>query len=109
MTKWQRKLLLNPEWDQAQDKKITAQELAKSVATKLLSLKPFKPEFERVNDERTELAEEFSDVAADPNATLDDFNYVMAALYDWGDQTLDGGWNGRKVCWIDHMSSVEVA
>jgi len=104
MTDWQRKLLLNPEWDQAQEGEISTQELARSIAAKLRALKPFGDEFEQVDDEAEQIAEEFDDLADDPNATKDNFNYVMQSLYDWGDQRFDGEWNGKKACWIDTIS-----
>jgi hypothetical protein len=107
MAQWQRKLLLNPEWDQAQDHKISHHELALSIAAKLRALKPFKAELDNINEEREELAETFESLAEDPEATQGNFNYEMEALYSWGDQRLDGDWNGKKVCWIDHMTTVE--
>ena len=107
MAQWQRKLLLNPEWDQAQDDLISTQELAKSVATKLRALRPFKAGLDDINDERDEIADNFENLAEDKTATQQDFNSIMEDLFNWGDQRLDGEWNGKKVCWIDHMTTVE--
>jgi hypothetical protein len=106
MANWQRTLRLNPEWEQAQEHEISTQELAGAVATKLKLLKPFKAEWDDINTERDDIADEFLNLAEDEAATQQNFNYVMQSLYDWGDQRLDGDWNGKKVCWIDTMSKV---
>jgi len=106
MADWQRKVLLNPEWTQAQEHEISTQELARSVAAKLRTLDPFEDEDDEYNLEREGLIEEFDGLAADETATQEDFNYVMQSLYDWGDQRMDPHWNGKKVCWIDTMSDV---
>ena len=109
MANWQRKLLLNPEWDQAQEHGITTQQLAKSIAIKLRALAPFGEEDDEINLELEGIVEEFDDLAQDENASQRDFNSVMQALFDWGDQRLDDNWNGKKVCWVDTMTVVEVA
>lgn len=109
MAQWQRKLILNPEWDQAQDNLITTQEMARSVAAKLRALKPFKAEFDDINEERDEIAENFEALSEDGAATQRDFNSAMEDLFNWGDQRLDGDWNGKKVCWVDTMTTVEVS
>lgn len=108
MADWQRKLILNPEWDQAQENEIATQELARSIAVKLRALEPFSDNSLRPNEwdaERDEIAETFEALAADKNATQSDFNRVMQGLYDWGDTRMDAQWNGKKVCWIDTMSN----
>lgn len=104
MANWQRKLVLNPEWEQAQEHEITIHELALSIAKKLRALRPFKSEFDDLNEEREDLAETFECLAEDTAATRANFNYEMDSLYSWGDQRLDGDWNGKKVCWIDTMT-----
>lgn len=109
MADWQRTLRLNPEWDQAQEHEISTQDLARSIAAKLRALPAFDEDFDDANLELEGLVEEFEGLADDATATQQDFNYVMQSLYDWGDQRLDGDWNGKKVCWIDTMSKVEAA
>lgn len=109
MADWQRKLILNPEWDQAQEHEISTQELARSVAVKLRALKPFGTSLAELNDERDGIAEEFDDLAANKSATQQDFNYAMQSLYDWGDQRISPEWNGKKVCWVDTMTTVDHA
>lgn len=105
MANWQRKLILNPEWNQAQEHEISTQELACSIATKLKSLAAV--DDDDIDLEREGLVEEFEGLANDADATQTDFNYVMQSLYDWGDQRMDGEWNGKKVCWIDTMSAAK--
>ena len=101
---------LNPEWDRAQENEISTQELARSIAVKMRALEPFSDDpMTRSNEwdtERDEIAETFESLADDENATQSDFNRVMCALYDWGDTGMDARWNGRKVCFVDHMSPV---
>lgn len=109
MADWQRKLILNPEWGQAQRHEISTQELARSVAIKLRKLAPFEDGDDEYNLEREGLVEEFDGLADDKTATQTDFNYVMQSLYDWGDQRMDGDWNGKKVCWVDTMTTVDHA
>lgn len=108
MANWQRTLRLQPEWGQAQDGEITLQQLAKVVAFRLRSLRPFGDDVGRTilsfDDEREEIADNFEDIAGDDTATTDDFDDVMCALYDWADQHMDDKWNGKKVCWIDTTS-----
>lgn len=110
MANWKRKILLNPEWDLAQDHKITPQELAASIAVKLRDLTPFLgDDLHYLNEDREDIAEQFSEFSQDAEATQRDFNYLMNDFYDWADAPLDGKWNGAKVCWIDTMTTVEVA
>jgi seryl-tRNA synthetase len=109
MANWQRTLRLNPEWDQAQEHLITTQELARSVAAKIRAMRPFMGELENLTDEVVEIADELEGLAEDQSATQQDFNCVMQSLYDWGDQKLDENWNGKKVCFVDTMPTVEVA
>jgi hypothetical protein len=108
MANWQRKLVLNPEWGQAQEHEISVQQLARSVATKLRALKPFKAEFDDINEGREEITENFEALAEDETATQANFNSALEDLFNWGDQRLDGDWNGKKVCWIDTMTTVSV-
>jgi len=106
MANWQRKILLNPEWSQAQDNEITVQALAASIAKKLRAVSNFTGSNADLNDTRDEIADEFEWLSEDDSAGRDDFDCLMSSLYDWGDQKLDENWNGKKVCWVDTMSSV---
>lgn len=107
MANWQRHIYLNPEWEQAQEGEISTRELATVVSKRLKALTPFKDEY--VEQSRLDLVDEFEAAAEDADLTVDDFDYLMNELYDWGDIRLDGNWNGKKVCWIDTMTRKEVA
>lgn len=102
MANWQRTIRLNPQWEQARDGEITTQELAASIAVKLRGVPPFIND--SIEEDRINLAEEFEWLAGEPEADVEDFDALMHALYDWGDISLDGKWNGKKVCWIDTFS-----
>lgn len=101
MAQWQRKLDLRDAWKKAKNREITPQELAKIVADRLEKLAPFiDGESQDIEFERQNIVECFRDLETDEEATFDTFDYVLRDLYDWGDQALDAGWNGKKVCWI---------
>ena len=50
--------------------------------------------------DRDNLVAAFAWLAKDPASDANDFDAVMAELYDWADTPLDGHWNGRKLCWV---------
>ena len=54
-----------------------------------------------IDEKRDELVDEFRSLSEDPDADLNDLDYVMDELYDWADIGLDGRWNGKKVCWVE--------
>lgn len=99
MANWQRHLKLQPEWGQAQDEEISPQELAAVIAKRLKALMPFKDGY--AEQQRLDLVDDFEAAAEDADLTVNDFDYLMSELYDWGDIRLDDKWNGKKVCWID--------
>lgn len=99
MADWQRVLQLKPEWEQAKEGDISIQSLAETVAVLLAKLKPFDDEY--INEERDDIVADFNDLAANEDATADDFDDTMNRLYDWADTSLDSSWNGKKVCWVD--------
>lgn len=101
MAKWERQLRLHPEWRQAQDDELEYQELARVIAKRLDNLAPFTGEQNDIEFQKTELVDAFVDASRDPDLGVEEFDSLMDALYDWGDISLDGKWNGRKVCWID--------
>lgn len=103
MANWQRVLRLNPEWDSCGEDEITRQELAASIALKLSTLSPLQDEW--AEEQRLELADSFRDMGRDSALSEGEFNGMMSDLYDWGDTPLDDKWNGKKVCWVDCMTS----
>ncbi len=107
MADWQRTIHLNPEWDKALNEEISPQEMAGIVAKRLASLSPLTGSVALAIAElvRGQLIEEFEQLAKDEDAGDNEFNELMTQLYDWGDRTLDNHWNGKKVCFIDTIST----
>ena len=102
MTDWIRRLNVHPEWAQAQEGEITVAQLAKVVSERLSSLEDLGNN--DLDYEKENLAEEFMDLADDPEANIANFDYIMDRLYDWADQTVDdsrGFFHTKKVCWIN--------
>jgi hypothetical protein len=97
MANWQRTLRLKDVWTRSDDDPI--QDLARTVAERLRALTPFGDH--DLDEERLDIAAAFEDLANDENTDEDDFDRVMSWLYDWADISLDGNWNGRKVCWVE--------
>lgn len=108
MPNWQRKIFLNPEWEQAKHDAITINALAASIAKKLAGVRDFSrdrlAEPDSLDDERDELVERFKDLAAEIDPDRDDLDWIMGDLYDWGDTRLDDKFPGKKCCWVDTMS-----
>ena len=108
MANWQRHLRLQPEWGMAQEEEITRAELALVIAKRLAALRAFGEGVGRTSldfdDERQELVDGFEGLAEDGEPSERHFNYMMEELYDWGDQSMDDKWNGKKVCWVDTLS-----
>ena len=99
MTNWQRQLDLKPEWQQALGGKITTQQLAKVVIERLKALKPF-GDYE-IDSIKEDLIEQFEMLAEDQDADINEFDYIMQDLYNWGDTKISGDFsNAKKVCWI---------
>jgi len=116
MSDWQRKLELQPEWDQAKAGAISRQALARVIAERLKALQPFEVPardannehqvnmLEWINEKRDELAWIFEDCAGNSDLSVEDFDDAMENLYDWADSPVEmRGENvvrGKKVCWI---------
>lgn len=94
MANWQRTLDIKDVWD-SEDIPL----IARTAADRLEALKPLlgHPYLE---EKRLELVEELRDLADGSDANAFDFDYVWAGVYDWADTSLDGKWNGKKVCWV---------
>lgn len=104
MTKWQRTVRLQPEWGMAARREITAQELAKSIASKVRRVADF-PACAHLNEERDFIADEFEDFSAEPSRDFEDLDAIMDRLYGWGDSQIGGEFfNAKKVCWIDTIT-----
>lgn len=98
MANWQSKLDIRDVWNQAQDNEISVQELAGTMADRLVDIKPCKDE--ELIDERDEIIDELRCLAEEETASKDEFDYIMASLYDWADTPLDNEFAGKKACWI---------
>ena len=98
MADWQRTLNLQPEWEQALAKEISVQALAKVVADRLAKLEPFGDEF--IDTQRSNLVEEFTWLAEDPESEVEEFDELKSRLYDWADFPIDEAWPTKRVCWV---------
>lgn len=99
MVEWNHTLRIGDIWKSADDREITPQETARRIADRLSALKVS----DDFADDRECVVECFMDVAETPDATFDDFDVAMDALYDWGDIRLSDGWPGKRLCWIDRI------
>ncbi len=57
------------------------------------------PHFEEHGDPLNHIAWQFEEVE-----DVEEFDYILDDLYDWGDIALDDNWNGSKMCWINTFS-----
>ena len=99
MTKWQRHLRLKDVYHSGKP----IPELAEIVAKRLRNIS-VPDSITYLEDERDLIAENFEDLAKDKNASAEDFDEVMAELYDWADYPLDGKVFGEKLCWVETIS-----
>ena len=93
MAQWQRKLDLTDVWE-SEDIPL----IARTAAKRLKLMLPLPDE--NLDYEREEFIDEFEALSEDPDADTSDFDDVLRRLYDWGDISLDGKFNGKKVCWV---------
>ncbi len=105
MANWQRKIDISQLHHDFQAGTITVQQLAAGVAKKVRLVPDFKRD--HIDLSRDEIAEEFEALSEDENADINDYDNVLSNLYDWADMSLDGQFNGKKVCWIETMGKVK--
>ena len=103
MANWIRKIKLLPEWEQAQNDEIPIHKMAAVIAKRLKSLAPYGHDY--LDQNLSELIETFEVLGEDQETEVTDFDFAMSELYDFGDCSLDGKWNGRKALWIDTTSA----
>lgn len=98
MAKWQQTLDLTSVFRKYDDGDMTIQQAAESTAGMMLSMPALciKP----IEEKRLQIADEFMFLSKDEHAEVSDFDEIMHRLYDWADTSLDGDWDGRKVCWV---------
>ena len=104
MADWQRRVRMNPEWDMAKDGHLSAAQLAQAIVRKLRAVHSRMAAGD-LADKLADVIAEFEMLEGDEGAGMDDIDEAMDRLYDWGDTSLDGKWNGKKVCWIDTISA----
>lgn len=96
MANWLHHLDISKEWKQVQEGEITVAQLAQAIADKLDGL------FPKAADGRAHVSKLMRDFAASGSDDADEFDNIMAVLYDWGDTTLSvGKWPPDKLCWIN--------
>jgi len=104
MTQWQRTLNLLPEWSEASDDELSLKNLSKVIADRLENLVPFTGDLEYIEDEKEILIEDFRNLADSDDEDVEEFDYFMENLYDWGDMVINVNKNNplhaKKVCWI---------
>lgn len=59
-------------------------------------------------DRREEIAADFLSLSEDQDATADEFDEIMAQLFDWADTKLDDAWPGKRLCWVNTMEKNNV-
>lgn len=107
MSNWQYEIDLKDEWDKAKERKLQAFELASIVSKKLTTLKQrIIKRFGESSDiiyEFQAVIDEFESFVQDKDEDFDDFDSVMANLYNLAD-TIVGDpkkWPPDKLFWIN--------
>jgi hypothetical protein len=83
MAQWNYKLDVKEPWRQRQEGEITIQQLAATVAKRLVKV-DFRDE--DINFDRDDFVDELLGLSEDTSATADDFDDVLARLYDFADE-----------------------
>ena len=102
MAQWQMRLDFKQAKMDYADHKITIQEVAKAVIDEILIKLP---QARKINTHMADQLEFhllplFEEMATDNFLNVDAFDDLLDELYDWADTSLDGTWNGKKMCWI---------
>lgn len=102
MSNWQLKLDLTDVWNKYPDE-VRLCELCGIISERLRKLNPIRMA-DWIIEQKESIADEFEIMSIGDDATEEEFNDQMDALYDWGDTVLDRkftpGVMQRKVCWI---------
>lgn len=85
MAQWNYKLDMKEPWRQRQEGEITIQQLAATFAKRLAKV-DFKDEIGDVNFDRDNFVDEFEGLSEDTTASTDDFDDVLARIYDFADE-----------------------
>ena len=92
MSIWKNRLDLKDLWEKRDKQEITLQKMGKEIAKRIRLLRCYKREEDTLED----IALNFEYMEEDVN----EFDSILAELYDWGDISLDGKFGGKKMCWI---------
>ena len=107
MADWQRSLDLSDIWNKfkGDERNQPVEKLAGIIADRLEKLEPFG--IDHVDGERDQLVEELRGFSQGQDDDRNEFDWIMGALYDWADRSLDGRFGGKKVCWINTFARTE--
>ena len=99
MSDWQHKLELKDLHNKYRAGELTPEALGKEVSKRLTALieRNRPPISEDLLSEAEDIASEFENGIEE----VDDYDNVLARLYDWADTSLDGKFGGKKLCWIN--------
>jgi hypothetical protein len=101
---WQRTLNLTPQWEMATEEGITTSHLARVISERLAELEAFDLDNEDdINELRDDLVDDFKKFSEGGTDDQEEFNFLMAELYDWGDLQVGEStsfFNQKKVCWV---------
>ena len=107
MSNWRYTLNIKDIWE---NEETSIAEKAIAIATKIKStfhflLNPSSPRYDSWIDD---LVMVFEALSEDKNPTVEEFNWIMEDLYDWGDQEVEplGEWPRNKMCWIKTFRNV---
>ena len=92
MANWKYKIDVKDEWKRAKAGELKPCELAEIMANRLAPIVLL----EIADAEVEGIMQDFDAMREDESATFDDFDKILARLYDWGDQ----GDFRNKTCWI---------
>lgn len=103
MAEWQRELDLTDIWEKYNNEEMTVQQMSETIAVRLAQLRKFPKSYDFVNVDLIDLIEEFNSLSSDESLDVEEFDYQMQKLWDWGDMVLnpeDGFFKHKTVCWI---------
>ena len=104
MANWVKKIDISVAMRECKEQKITIQELAKDVFTRISRLKY---RDDGMNEDLKEIAEQFEDLSKSTDDRADateSFDSLLEELYDFGDRTIgtsDDFFNTKKALWVD--------
>jgi hypothetical protein len=96
--KWKNNINIVKEWDKAEKKKITINELATILMKKIKKLKVFTQDKDLKNI--YDKIEDSVETSKDKDMSIKKFNKYMDELYDWGDDIVKEDGESVRKCWI---------